>query len=247
MQIAICDDNIEICEQIEQWILHYTERERMEIGIDIFYDADRMMKELNSGSGYDLIFLDIEFPDKERKSVFYEKGIELGKRLRERVQCNHLLIDFISAKTEYGMQLFEFQPLNFRIKPLKQEEIVKDLEKACSILETRGSLFTYSQNGVSKGILVRDIVYIEALEKMIHIHTVSGNTIICRGTLRQIAEEYKSCYLCRCHRSFIVNLYGVIQYRNRRVTLNTGDVIEVGNRYARPLREQLSSMDLQGE
>ena len=106
-QVAICDDNSIFVSDFVKQLNTILKSLNIDYKIDCFLSICEFIQEKTERE-YHLLFLDIEFPDKERKSVFYEKGIELGKRLRERVQCNHLLIDFISAKTEYGMQLFEF-------------------------------------------------------------------------------------------------------------------------------------------
>lgn len=235
MQIAICDDDRGVCRQLREWIKMYANKEGLEIKIETFYSAEELLEGIADNNWFDMIFQDIELPKKS--------GIDIAKELRSYVECNQVVIDFISGKQEYGMQLFSLQPINFRLKPLKQEEIIADLDKACRILQERRHVLTYEVNNVQNGVMLKDICYIESKDKMVHIHTVSGKTIELRDTLARIEKEYEKFYFCRCHRAFIVNLHYVTAYHKGYVLLKDEIRIDVGDFYAKQLKLRLSEMD----
>lgn len=235
MQIAICDDERSVCRQLREWILIYAEKESIEVKLKVFYSAEDLLRSLADGNWYDMIFQDIELPKKS--------GLDIAKELRSYVECNQVVIDFISGKQEYGMSLFDLQPINFRLKPLKQEEIEADLSRACRILQERKHALTYVVNNIQNGILLRDICFIESKEKMIHVHTLSGKTINFWGTLYQIEKEYSSYDLFRCHRSFIVNLHYICGYKNRKLTMKNGEMVDVGKMYVNEFKERLRKFD----
>lgn len=247
MRIAICDDNVEICKQLEIWIKDYAKNESLDVQINTYYRADKLLEHLEQKQWYDVIFLDIEFPDKNGNGLFDKQGIKLGKHLRQSVECNEVIIDFISGRHEYSMQLFELQPINFRVKPIMKEQIIEDLEKACRILNKKKVALKYEQDNVVKGVLLKNVLYVEACDKSIIIHTMDGKEIVFRGTLEKIEREYKKYNLCRCHRSYIVNLHFVYKYKNHTLTLRgKNDVtLDVGKRYVSELKEALSQMDFQ--
>lgn len=235
MQIAICDDDRGVCEQLRGWIQIYAEKESIEVKLKVFYSAEDLLKSLADGNWYDMVFQDIELPKKS--------GLDIAKELRSYVECNQVVIDFISGKQDYGMSLFDLQPINFRLKPLKQEEIETDLDRACRILQERKHALTYVANNIQNGILLRDICFIESREKMIHVHTLSGKTIRFRDTLERLAKEYGKYHFCRCHRAFIVNLHCVTSYHKKHVILSGGIRVDIGDYYAKNFKEQLSKMD----
>lgn len=235
MQIAICDDDRGVCRQLREWIGMYANREGMEVNLMTFYTAEELLESLVENNWFDMIFQDIELP---RKS-----GIDIAKKLRSYVECNQVVIDFISGKQEYGMQLFSLQPINFRLKPLRKEEIMMDLNKACRILQERRHVLTYVTNSVQNGILLKDICYIESKDKMVHVHTVSGKIISIRDTLSRIEREYEKFYFCRCHRAFVINLHYVTAYHKGYVVLCDEIQIDVGEFYVKHLKLKLSEMD----
>lgn len=235
MQIAICDDDRGVCRQLREWIGMYANKEGLEINLETFYTAEELLESLATNTWFDMIFQDIELPKKS--------GIDIAKELRNYVECNQVVIDFISGKQEYGMQLFSLQPINFRLKPLKKEEIMTDLDKACRILQERKHVLTYVVNNVQNGVLLKDIYYIESKDKMIHIHTISGEVISIRDTLARIEREYEKFFLCRCHRAFIVNLHYVTAYHKGYVLLHDQIRIDVGEFYAKHLKLRISEMD----
>lgn len=249
MRIAVCDDNVEICRQLAVWIEAYAERESLDVEISTYYHADDLLEQLENKQWYDVIFLDIEFPDREGNGLFDKRGIELGKYLRKSVECNQVIIDFISGRHEYSMQLFDLQPINFRVKPVKREQIEQDMEKACRILKEKKVALRYEQGNVMKGVLLKNVLYVEAYDKSITIYTREGEEIIFRGTLDKIEQDYKEYHLCRCHRSYIVNLRYVSSYKNHQVILRGKKevTLDVGKRYVSVLKEALSQMDFQEE
>ncbi len=60
MKIAICDDIIEICNELESIIIEYCRKIDQRIEIDVFINVEKFISQLETGEMYDLIFLDIE-------------------------------------------------------------------------------------------------------------------------------------------------------------------------------------------
>ena len=105
MQVIICDDEFSTCVQLENYIEKYSQEHFIKADIDVFYDGESLCEYLKSSSSVDLLFLDIELPKCN--------GVEVGKYIREKLNNEIVQIAYISAKTEYAMELFDYRPINF--------------------------------------------------------------------------------------------------------------------------------------
>ena len=121
MRIAVCDDDEGVCSQIERWVLQYNVQKGIRIEVEIYNSAETLIQHLHKREWYDLLFLDIELPQKN--------GIELGQMIREKFGNELTHIVFISGKIDYCTWLFQIEPLNFHYKPLKREKVIQDIEK----------------------------------------------------------------------------------------------------------------------
>lgn len=239
MKIAICDENKSLCKQLEGWVDWYFRKENIRIELDTFFCLEQFLQCLSEKNYFDIIFLDIESPQKKEQDI--------AKKLRSCVEEGGGLIDFISSRQELEMPLFDLQPINFRIKPLKQEQIELDLNKACYILREKRTELSYFVNDVKKTVLLKDICYLESTDGRICAHTLAGERIALNGTLEGIEKKYDSHALVQCHKFFIVNLYYVCRYKNRALTLQDGTMLPVGEEYVTRFKNRLHELDYLGE
>ena len=73
MNIAICDDDKGVCSQLEGWIEQYNYENATRLYVDVYHSAETLQQQLQTGQWYDMLFLDIELPQKN--------GIELGQMI----------------------------------------------------------------------------------------------------------------------------------------------------------------------
>ena len=116
MNIAICDDDKGVCSQLEGWIEQYNYENATRLYVDVYHSAETLQQQLQTGQWYDMLFLDIELPQKN--------GIELGQMIRSAWKMDLIYLVFISGKSNYCMDLFDVHPLNFHLKPLKHKDVV---------------------------------------------------------------------------------------------------------------------------
>ena len=96
------------------------------------------------GNPLDVLFLDIE--------LWKMTGIEAGSFIRNRLEDRRLQIVYISGKASCAWSLFKTQPLDFLVKPIRQEQVDEVLDLAVKILGRNETKFAY-QSG-------RDYYYI---------------------------------------------------------------------------------------
>lgn len=61
IKIAVCDDEIKICSQIENMLINVLSHKFLEYDIGVFYSGEALCEAIGR-TKYDLIFLDIELP-----------------------------------------------------------------------------------------------------------------------------------------------------------------------------------------
>lgn len=237
MQIAICDDDAGCCSTIERWLQSYELDEKIKMNITTYSSADPLLKEMEAGCWFDVIFLDIELPERS--------GIDLGHMIRHDMQNETVSIVYISGKTKYCKDLFESEPLNYHHKPLSKEDIIADMNKVVRRYGNRKKVLTYMEEGVCKAILLSDIMYIEAADKLLTVMIRGNKRIRIRESLSHLAEKFSAYGMCQCHRSFMVNLSYVDKYLNRCFFMKNGAEIPVGRKYVQNVKNAWARYDLE--
>ena len=83
LELAICDDDIILCNWLEQKLLHYGKANDCQISIEIYYSAEQLLNRLEEES-YDMLFLDICLEHENRSE---ERRV--GKECRSRWSPYH--------------------------------------------------------------------------------------------------------------------------------------------------------------
>ncbi|GAB6107735.1 LytR/AlgR family response regulator transcription factor [Fusibacter bizertensis] len=215
IKIAICDDEIEICGNLERIIETYLKNRNIQFEIDIFYSADSILKYIGIDCSYDLLFLDIEM-----KGL---SGINFGKKLRTDMKNEVLKIVYISWEESYAMKLFEVRPTDFIIKPFSVDRIYKVLDVVIMLIDCEMQYFYYQRSNYYEKILLRDILYFESINRIIVIHTVRKQ-IEFYGKLDDVFRKIDRKYFWRIHKSYLINHLYVKKLEYKQVHM-TNDVI----------------------
>lgn len=99
IDIAICDDNIHICSEIENILLKYQKINYLKFNIDVFSDGKNFIKHLDLGNKYQILFLDIEIGN--------ITGVDIGKYIRQNLNNREIKIIYVSSFEKYAMELFD--------------------------------------------------------------------------------------------------------------------------------------------
>lgn len=195
MKVAICEDEPVICSQIQGFLEQIAEDLKVVCRIDCFFTGEELCEEMKH-QGYDLIFLDIELPKMN--------GMEAAKFIREELEDEMVQIAYISAKQEYAMELFEFRPIHFLIKPLDRMKLEKVVEKYLKITSQNQQIFTYKKRFDIYQLPISDILYFESKGRKITIVTRNGEDEF-YGSLKEIESYIRDRYFLWIHKSILVN------------------------------------------
>jgi len=218
IHFVICDDEKAVCAELEQTVTQILTNLNIKHEIDVFFCPEELEKQIKNGATYDLMFLDIEY--------FTSKlnGIDLGKLIRDVYENDQVAIVFISRETKYALELFEVQPLNFLIKPLQREKIIKVINKYLTLAGLRTKEFSYKKGRNIFKVPLGDILYIESIGRKLYLHLVDGKEEEFYGSLKDTYESQLQKYdFLFIHASYVVNYDHISALTFSHVRLSQGE------------------------
>ncbi len=230
-RVAICDDVKEICDTLDDTIRKCCEKECVATRIDVFLNTNDLYQNISTGEEYDLIFLDIEFPD-EMKS-----GIELGQMIRGERKDNIVQIVFISGKDCYCRELLELQPLHFLQKPYTAEQVENDVVKAIDQVNAMRAGFRYVKDKQQYRVRIGDILFFELRSPRIRIRHKMGEDFF-YGSWNDIVCTMQDFRFVRTAKSFLVHYDYIRKIGTTELELENGERIPVSRKYKESLKKR---------
>ena len=181
-----------------------------------------------------VLLLDIDMPG--------ISGLEFRRRMGNVPACI-----FITAHTEYAVESFELEALDFLVKPFDGKRFEMAMKRLEVYLDTRrkAELFEYSLGGdvlyIRDGheqvkIKLHEVLYLEALKDYTSIVTTARKYCVL-STIGNLLKEEGFRSFVRVHRSFAVQKHAIGRLTSQEVTV--GDVaLPVGRSY----RDQIEEM-----
>ena len=221
MKIAICDDCREDILRLKSFLLGHE--------IRVYSCAYELLSDVKEENvSFDLYFLDI-FMD----SV---NGIELAKMLRDRDA--EATICFVSTSNDFYREAYDVYAVQYLLKPVQEEDVHQLLERVAGYRarHMEQSLFVKGRRG-SEVIPYRRILYINSREHTLSIHCKDGTVHECIGKLNEVESQLHGDIFCRCHQSFLVNLYHVDSLSGNDLII-AGHRIPVSRRYYAEVKQR---------
>lgn len=203
-------------------------------------------QELLKTEQVDLLFVDINMPD--------INGIDFVRGLTDPP-----LVIFTTAYSEYALEGFRLNAVDYLLKPFSFDDFSRATEKACSLRElhrmrderaasvsTIESIDEASDNNDYISIksdykvnLVRynDIIYIESVGEYIRLHLKDGSKLTTLFRLKNMETELPQKNFMRVHRSYIVNIDYVSSFARGKIYLSNGDYVPISINYRDTFRE----------
>lgn len=234
-KIAICDDVKATCEELENVILNAAKNVfHEELDVDTFYNGDALIKELQEGNSYDLIFLDIELGKKIN-------GVGVGHIIRNDMDDHITQIVYISSKDGYDRQLFDVQPLHFLQKPIHPDKVVDDIRLAMKISKKENKMFEFKHFRNTLKVPYKDILYFESFAREITLVGTKTNYSFYYNIKNLI--KILPDFFIQPHRSYLVNYELVTCFKYEELIMANGDTIPI----SRNKRAEISKLQLMFE
>lgn len=224
IRIAICDDEPAVLQQTKELLKEY---QRVELSIDEFTSGEAL---LNSTRSYEIILLDIDMPKTD--------GIETARLIRQRDKKVKLI--YITNYSDYTVFAFAVHAFAYLLKPLKKEELYKQLDEAFEYMQlSSDSLIEFH---TVQGILrlpPSDILYFEYLNRKVYLRT-KADTHILKCKITELADQLKEKGFIMPHKSFVVNLYSVKNIKGYDIYLVNGSTVPLSQKKSLEFRRALN-------
>lgn len=177
----------------------------------------------------DVVFCDIQMPG--------ETGLEFIKR---QYPMPYAVI-FTTAYPDYAAEAFEFEALDYLVKPIapdRFQKAIKRLEEymelrqaANEMAETEDEYVYVKVDGEFKKIFYRDIYYVEAFADYVKIWISPEKRVVTLQTMRNMEAGLPSDRFTRVHRSYIIAIDKIKSIQNTMVHLDGGIDVPIGKNY----------------
>jgi two-component system LytT family response regulator len=205
-----------------------------------FEGAFQAMAILNN-STVDLMFVDINMPDMS--------GIDFVKTLD-----NPPKIIFVTAYSEFALEGFNVNAIDYILKPISYVNFLKSANKARNYFETISAPSSKKENDmdyifVKSGyktvrVNVADIIYIEGMREYVRIHLEGGKSLMPLISLRVLEEQLPSATFMRVHRSYIVNMKKITTIDHYRIIFEDKVYIPVSEQYKESFQKYINLRSL---
>jgi two-component system, LytTR family, response regulator len=189
----------------------------------------------------DILFLDIHMPG--------ESGFDLLERLDYSPK-----IVFTTAYSEYAIRSFDFNTIDYLLKPISHERLKIAIDKLKLNSEddktgTKPPLDIHSRMFIKDGdkchlISLDSIRYFESCKNHVRIFFNKENAFV-KKSLNSIEERLPGKYFFRANRQYVINLHAVASIEEAigdgyEITMSDGKKLEVSRRNAVELKDLLS-------
>jgi DNA-binding LytR/AlgR family response regulator len=214
MKCLIVDDNTMARMALKQLVSQLPELELVKESSN----ANEALTALNSIQ-VDLLLLDIEMPEMT--------GLELTRKMGNK----RPLIIFTTSKSDYAVEAFELNVVDYLVKPIALPRFKQAIEKASETLESnkeevkveeQGFVFV-KDNGVLKRISIDDILFLEAMGDYVKVHTAQKFHVV-HATLKSIEEKLPLSKFIRVHRSYIVAINKIDYIQEGTISIGKSSV-----------------------
>lgn len=239
IKIAICDDELEICSMLEEYVAEACKKQKVKVDISVYADGKSLHEALCSGEEFTLIFLDIELP--------HIDGVEIGAYIRDELKDNAIQIAYISGKESYAMQLFKIRPINFLIKPITYEQVVNILNKTLSLMYIMSRKFVYKQKQDMHFEEFGNIMYFKSNNRKVQIVLQDNRVEEFYGKLDKICQQLPKQEFLYIHKSYIVNVSYIQHFEYEHITLVNGEVLPISQSRRKKIRIEQARLSLGGD
>jgi DNA-binding LytR/AlgR family response regulator len=179
----------------------------------------------------DVMFLDIQMP----KLI----GTSFLRTLR-----NPPKVIFTTAYKEYAVEAFELDAVDYLLKPVTLERLIKAVNKISKepvtttgdeqkILEQEGFVYFRSDRKMIK-VKYNDILFIESMKDYVKVVRANEKPLLVKQSISSLENMLPPDQFVRIHRSFIISIQKITAFTNSDIEID-GIEIPVGRLYSQHL------------
>lgn len=231
-RIAVCDDEEAVRSIFHDWV----SKAKHNADVKEYSGGDELIKDMDSGTWIDILFLDIAMG----KNDGIETAKELGRRVEasgKSMRASRPLIIFVTGIPDRMGDAFGVKAFDYLLKPVSQAAFESELHRAIEELERLDAQLicgTKYQNDEDKfisiqsgkgtiNIKLRDILYIESSGRKAIVHLPGIKHEVYRQ-MNDFEDELGNSFF-RVHRGYLVNMKHIKGYSRSEVQIDNGDAL----------------------
>lgn len=184
-------------------------------------NATEALETLRNNSNIDLLFLDINMPN--------ISGLSFYKSLK-----NPPAVIFTTAYSEYAIDGFEVNAIDYLLKPFSFDRFLTAVNKAFDALQTpenttEEEAIYVKENKTLHKVILQNILYVEALGDYVKIH-LENTSIVTNSTFTNMLQQLPTTDFVRTHKSFAINLRKLNSVSGNQIIINNTK-IPIGQTY----------------
>jgi DNA-binding LytR/AlgR family response regulator len=202
-----------------------------------FFDPDSIRDRLSDSKDISLVFFDIDNAENDIFSFFNSSDFKPN-------------IILISSDDKDALRAFDFQAVDYLIKPLTYPRFFRAVDKVMKYFSHKEygtidstEVFIKNESSLIR-LKIRDIMYIEALENYVKVFTPEKHFTI-HFTMKAIEKNLFSDNFIRVHRSYIVNRQLIKAISENSLKLAVNDIVKeipIGSSYKDSLLGRINTM-----
>lgn len=232
LKILIADDE----EEARKVILHYLNQELNTFSVYETEDGKSTIEAMNVFKP-DILFLDVKMPE--------ASGIQV---LENKINLLPAII-FTTAFEQYALPAFDFDAIDYLLKPIEQKRFIKALQKAIQFVQVAKKKAHVTNITVRQGIKtflvsIDTILFFQSQGKYVEIVTKDKSYLI-NQSLYELEAALNPIQFIRIHKSTIVNtsfINEIISLLNGdyNLKLMNGDIVRASRTYKKGLKSILN-------
>ena len=219
IQIAICDDEKKMLDEVSGYIKNYAEKKSKEIEVFRFDSAASLIGAIEDGKRFDIFVLDVYIGD--------EMGTALARSIRKFGIESPII--FATTSVEHAPESYETGTLRYLIKPINPTKFYEAMDVAFENAEKLGErlIKLKTENG-AESINASRIMYSESHAHYQYITLDAGEEIRVRMTVTELYTVLtRTGGFIRVGSSYIINLRNVKNVSTSEVRLYNNITIPI--------------------
>lgn len=130
IQIAFCDDDQTVLDQLSALLEKYRAQRCVQIQCTVFHSPLDLLAEIEKGTRYDILFLDVIMPA--------ENGITAAKEIRQ--YDNVVKIIFLTSSAEFAVESYVVGAYFYQLKPIWEDSFFRLMDSVIAECRRADSL-----------------------------------------------------------------------------------------------------------
>lgn len=219
IKAAFCDDDLFMTNEINALFDQYCAEHEQKIACTVFRSPLELLAEIEKGTHFDILFLDVIMPG--------QNGIDVAREIRQNDQTVKII--FLTSSSEFAVESYTVDAFFYCVKPIKAEVFYRLMDSAISECERekQGSLILRCKSGITR-IDLEKLVYCEVIGRTLVFHLKNGINLESVGSLDELSSELVQYgNFLRAHRSFLVNMEYIQSISYKAITLDNLERIPI--------------------